>query len=160
MRAEISKRKAGVPAGLAALVLVLGGCARDSHEVEGFTLPAGDIERGKLAFVDLGCRQCHTVAGVELPEYHVPMRFQIELGGHVIKVKRYGELLTSVVNPSHDLAEQFVDTIKSDNKRPAESPMPDFNHTMTIAQLIDIIEFLHSRYSLLVPEYRGIVYGP
>lgn len=151
--------RSGATAALITITIMLAGCTSDTHTVAGFVLPSGDIERGKTAMVDLGCRQCHVVAAVELPAYAGPMRFHIELGGKVLKVKTYGDLLTSVVNPNHDLAEQFTATLKSAEKTQIESPMPDFNSTMSVQQLIDIVEFLHARYSLLVPEYQGIVYG-
>jgi hypothetical protein len=36
------------------------------------------------------------------------------------------------------------------------SPMPYFGEEMTVAELIDLIEFLHAQYTRLQPQYyRG-----
>ena len=144
---------------LACLVMLLTGCERESQHVSGFVLPSGDSERGKATFIDLGCRQCHHVAGVALPDHAGPMRFEITLGGEVMKVRRYGDLLNSIIYPNHELAEQYRESLQ-DGGNAAISPMPDFSNVMTVRQLIDVVEFLHGQYRLTLPEYEGVVLGP
>lgn len=138
-------------------VAVLAACGEDRPPVEGFVLPEGDIEQGKAAFLSLGCAQCHTVADtdIEPPEN---AEFQVRLGGRLIQVEHYGDLLTSIVNPSHRVAPQMRlqdDTGSEDGA--VVSPMPDFTGTMTVAQLIDVVEFLNSKYTQ-VPKYSGRYY--
>ena len=50
-------------------MLLMGVVACDSgpRSPVGFRLPEGNIERGKVAFLELRCYGCHRVAGIELP---------------------------------------------------------------------------------------------
>ncbi|WP_162883834.1 c-type cytochrome [Chromatocurvus halotolerans] len=150
-----------VPGARYGLVLLfistLAACSDDRPPVKGFVLPEGDIEQGKAAFLSLGCPQCHTVADsdIEQPEN---AEFQVRLGGRLIQVEHYGDLLTSIVNPSHRVAPQLRRQDDSGNDEGAVvSPMPDFTGTMTVTQLIDVVEFLHSKYTQ-VPKYSGRYY--
>ncbi len=151
---------------LAAAVLctLLAACSRDKPEqtADGFVLPKGSAERGQVVFVEQGCRQCHSVAGLELPAYDGVSSLQIELGGKRAKIKNYGDLLTSVVNPDHVLSDEYKRLLNKEEKARGDSPMPDFNSRLTVAQLMDLVQFLHSRYEELVPDYRGYryYYGP
>lgn len=137
------------------LVTALAACSEDRSPVKGFVLPEGDIEQGKTAFLALGCAQCHTVADsdIEQPEN---AEFQVTLGGRLIHVEHYGDLLTSIVNPSHRVAPQMQLQETGSEEGPI-SPMPDFTGDMTVAQLIDVVEFLHSKYTQL-PRYSGRYY--
>ena len=41
-------------------------------------------------------------------------------------------------------------------RKPVVSPMPYFGEEMTVAELIDLVEFLHAQYTKLQPQYyRG-----
>ena len=71
---------------------------------KGFVLPSGDNEKGKQAFIELKCHQCHTVAGELLPENVEPSMVKLHLGGEVYRVKTYGQLVTSVIHPNHNLS--------------------------------------------------------
>ncbi len=122
------------------------GCGQGPKSGKGFSLPEGDIERGQEAFVALHCHACHTVAGVELPEVKPEMDIKVRLGGEVAHISTYGELLTSIVNPSHKLASGYKrEDVTKDG---GESKMTNYNHAMTVQQLIDLIAFLQSRYTL------------
>ena len=57
--------------GVLALTALLSACGKQDSALtaDGFVLPDGDVERGKQVFLDLGCRQCHVVAGLDLPAY-------------------------------------------------------------------------------------------
>ena len=73
----------------------------------------------------------------------------VVLGGEVRQVKTYGALVTSIINPSHSLAPGYPkELITKDN----QSAMANFNDTMTVRQLIDLVAFLQSRYEFVPPE--------
>ena len=158
--------RSNLKTGLVLLMLTLlsSACSRDRAELQadGFVLPEGDVERGQAVFVTMGCRQCHVVAETELPAYDGTVSLQIELGGKRARIKDYGELLTSVVHPKHVIADEYQRLQNPEERERGDTPMPDFNSRMSVAQLIDLVQFLHSRYEELVPEYRGYqyYYGP
>ena len=124
------------------IVAGFSGCINNPKSSRGFRLPDGDAERGKQAFLTLKCNQCHKVEGVELP---APTSFNLTLGGEAVRVKTYGELVTSIISPSHVIAEQY----KKELAGASESPMPKFNHEMTVEQMIDLVAFLQPRYKLV-----------
>ena len=65
------------------------------------------------------------------------------------QVKTYGALVTAIINPSHSLAPGYPkELITKDN----QSAMANFNDTMTVRQLIDLVAFLQSRYKFVPPE--------
>ena len=64
-------------------------------------------------------------------------------------MKTYGELVTSIINPSHVLSPGYPKELITKNN---QSAMPNFNDTMTVRQLIDLVAFLQSRYELVLPE--------
>ena len=133
---------------LVLLIMFATGCGRKS--AIGFHLPDGDVEKGKAAFVALKCYSCHTVAGVETLPAAVTKHKPVAIGGEVARIKTYGELVTSVIDPSHRLSAQAKKDWEVDGKL---SPMPNFNRDMTVEQMIDLVAFLQSRYSQLVPLY-------
>jgi len=126
---------------------LLAGCNQSPKSSRGFRLPDGDVKKGKQAFLALKCNQCHKVEGVELP---APGSFNLTLGGETQRVRTYGELVTSIINPSHVISDQYQKEL-ADAK---ESPMPRFNHEMTVEQMIDLVAFLQSRYKLVEPPYE------
>ena len=145
-------------------VLLLAGCGGDPDPLtaDGFVLPKGNADHGLAVFLEQGCRQCHEVAGLELPAYDGVVSLQIELGGKRARIKDYGELLTSVVNPDHVLSDEYKKMLNKAEEAKSDSPMPDFTERLSVRDLINIVQFLHSRYEELVPEYRGYSYtiGP
>jgi len=150
----------GVPLTLSIFCLVVGlsGCADDSRApVKGFVLPTGDIDAGQQVFANVGCRYCHSVTDLELPPFKAEPVLNIELGGEVRKVKDYGELLTSIVNPGHTISYEHRSQLPKEADE-LESPMPNFNVELSVQDLIDLTEFLHSRYQALQPQYRGYQY--
>jgi len=140
-----------VGAAACSLMLLATSC-RGSKSGRGFHLPDGNIDNGRVAFVQLGCNQCHTVKGVELAKPAVPGPVQVELGGDVLRVKTYGQLVTSIVNPDHVVSRQYREKL-GDSAR-----MPDFRNTMTVTQMIDIVAFLHSTYTKIYPQYLDYSY--
>jgi mono/diheme cytochrome c family protein len=138
-------------AGVLTLAL-LPGCVQGPGSSRGFRLPEGDAEKGRETFTALQCHSCHQVDGVEgLP---APSSFNLTLGGETHRVKTYGELVTSVINPSHVVSHEYHAALVD-----AElSPMPEFNHLMTVEQMIDLVAFLQPRYKLVSPEMERMAY--
>ena len=134
---------------LAGLVLLLFGCQNTPKSSAGFRLPDGDVEQGKRAFIDLGCHTCHTVEGVtDLPAPTIQPPVPVTLGGEVAYVKTDGELVTSIVNPSHKIAAGY----RSEQVQRGEgSRMPTYGEVMTVRQMIDVVAFLQARYTVVRP---------
>jgi len=143
-------------------LLALAGVAAcggsDPLEVSGFVLPEGDIEAGKDVFVEHGCLRCHTVRDTEITSYEGERALEIPIGGPKPRMKHCGERLTAVVHPKHVITAEHRRLLEQQGQSGTVSPMPDFNEQLTVAELIDLVAFLHSRYSKLVPDYRGYRY--
>lgn len=136
-------------AGATLLLLAMPGCEPAPDSPKGFHLPDGNVERGQQTFITLGCIGCHTVEGADLPELDHRREVLVELGGKVIKVRTYGELITAIIHPSHDIAKGYDEEVVAPG---GQSRMTDFNPTMTIQQLIDLVAFLQSSYSKYLPD--------
>jgi L-cysteine S-thiosulfotransferase len=138
---------------LAFLAMLTAACV-NFRSSAGFRLPDGDPERGKTAFVELKCYTCHTVSGMDLAvrgKEYAYLR-SVVLGGETRRVKTYGELVTCIINPSHSLAKGYPRELITKN---GQSAMANFNDTLTVQQLIDLVAFLQSRYQLLPPQFPG-----
>ena len=122
-----------------------------------FPILSGDIERGQEAFLRLECNQCHVVSGVDLPVFSGPRPVTVELGGELYFAKTYGDLATSIINPDHVISEKYLDQLPREVRwRTSSSPMY-LKEDMKVTELIDIVAFLNSRYSLL-PGYTEYYY--
>ncbi|MCG8651555.1 MAG: hypothetical protein MI861_17065, partial [Pirellulales bacterium] len=106
-----------LPFSLAAVLILGAGCTTsDPKSGKGFTLPEGDAERGKETFVQLQCTSCHTVSGLEFEKPENSSEKMVVLGGEKPKVTTYGELVTSIINPSHRFAAGYdEEEIKADS---------------------------------------------
>ena len=135
--------------------LVLSACSQEQQPVQGFILPQGDVDKGKAIFVEAGCAQCHTVADSDI-EQPPGAAFHVKIGGEGRKVKHYGDLLTSIVNPDHKVSRVF--RVEDESGEGFSSPMPKFADTMTVTEMVDLVEFLHSTYQRSVPGYGGRYY--
>jgi hypothetical protein len=135
-----------VLSGLAAILLAstLTCCNSGTKSARGFRLPDGDEGKGKEAFVELKCYGCHKVEGVELPTPTVVGKTPVVLGGEVTRIRTYGDLVTSIINPSHRLSPRMKEEWAQASKL---SPMPQFNDKMTVSQMIDLVAFLQPRYT-------------
>ena len=128
--------------------VVLLGCSPGPQSAQGFRLPAGDAQAGRTAFEQLGCVSCHTVEGAEFPAAPEGA-IAVRLGGRVLRVRTYGELVTAIIHPSEDLAKGYPrETVAPDG----ESLMANYNETMTVRQLIDIVAFLQPTYVEYLPR--------
>lgn len=136
-------------------ILLFVGCTPDPKSGKGFTLPDGDIERGKTTFVTLQCHACHTVDGLEFEKPQQTDETMVALGGETPRVQTYGDLVTSIINPSHRFALGYED---EEIKAEGESRMRTYNDEMTITQLIDLVSFLQQHYK--VKTYQPTPYVP
>ncbi|UCH46444.1 MAG: cytochrome C [Betaproteobacteria bacterium] len=129
------------------------GCDPRPDSGKGFTLPEGDAEAGKANYIRLQCNACHTINGVDqiAAEGKTP-ELSIALGGEVTRVTTYGDLVTSIINPSHRLARGYPADVVSVN---GKSKMKNYNDVMTVSQLVDLVVFLESKYTL-VPYERTV----
>lgn len=127
---------------------LLTGCDLSVKSGKGFVFPEGDVARGKKAFVDMQCYECHRVAGIaDLPAPKVSPEKVVILGGEVTRLKTYGELVTSIIHPKYELSEKLHN--RSLYQEGKESPMRIVNDKITVAQLLDIVTFLQ-------PQFKGI----
>jgi hypothetical protein len=118
----------------------------------GVHLPQGDAVKGREAFVQLRCHACHEIEGFA-PPTPIVAATRVMLGGQTARIKTYGDLLTSIANPSHRLARGY----------PPEAVAPDgvplmtrirLNEVMTVQQLIDLAAFLQTLYEVVPPPIR------
>ena len=137
--------KARTPAWMALAALLASGCEVGPKSGAGLRLPDGDVGRGEIAFRELGCDRCHDVAGLAPPEGERPDPVVV-IGGTVSRVETYGELVTSIVNPSHELSRRYPAEAVSEGE--GVSRMESFNDVMTVSQLLDLTTFLQSKYEL------------
>ena len=143
-----------VSAILLALVAT-AGCEADRMSEKGFSLPEGNTLDGQQAFVYLHCYECHFIEGIEMPPVESDRQPFVQLGGQGSRVKTYGDLVTSIINPSHKLAPGYpLETIAEDS----QSKMPLYNGYMTVQELIDIVAFLQPHYEVVIPQYHYRVY--
>lgn len=140
-------RPISIAAALAGLCLTCG-CTPAPTSGKGFTLPTGDVEKGRAVFTEHNCQQCHKVADVEQPDED-EREMDIVLGGEVSRISTYGELVTSIINPSHKLAKGHLQEAVSED---GESKMTNYNDVLTITELIDLVAFLQSKYSIRPPD--------
>lgn len=130
-----------------AALLAAAGCA-GPRSGAGFRLPAGDPAAGRAAFVELKCHECHRVNGVDFPAPTVEPPVPVVLGGDVPHAKTDGDLVTSIINPSHRISGAYK---PEDVQRGGKSRMPDMTDAMTVHQLVDVVAFLQTRYTVVRP---------
>ena len=123
-------------------MFLVAGCGQS----RGFALPGGDVDAGQVAFSKFNCNACHSIGDLEFKgpagNVHIP------LGGEVSALKSYGELVTSVINPSHKIDDTFQQATQADGT----SKMKVYNEVMTVQELIDLVSFLQSNYEIKTPS--------
>ena len=123
-------------------VLCLSACEQVDQRENTIYLPEGDAAAGQETFVELGCVGCHSVVGADLPEA-AEAGSRVLLGSQNRRSLSYGQLVTSIVNPSHRLSPRYrSDQISEDG----ESLMARYNDVMTVTQLTDLAAFLQQHY--------------
>lgn len=147
-------------AAFALLVALLAACDRSPTSGHGFTLPEGDAVAGQKAFVALQCTDCHSIAARPDLREGVTPTMTLALGGETTKIQTYGDLVTSIINPSHAISKKYLDSGLTQN---GASAMRNYNDIMTVSQLVDIVTFLQEEtdYVLHTPmpthyPYYGI----
>lgn len=85
---------------------------------------------------------------MDLPKPTVEPPVPVVLGGVVSVEVTDGYLVTSIINPSYVLAPYPKEMITAGGK----SRMPDCGATMTVAQLVDTVALLQSRYTVVRPR--------
>jgi L-cysteine S-thiosulfotransferase len=137
--------------------LLLCACGlNDPKSERGFRLPDGDATAGRQAFIDLSCSTCHRVAGIAPPQ-HATSVASIALGGATTRVRTYGELVTSIINPSHRIAVvSEPSAVSADGKSLME--LAALNERMTVRQLTDLVAFLQTQYKVVPPPYNPYAY--
>lgn len=138
------------------MLLLLLGCDPSLRSKDAIHLPEGDAAKGKEHFIALGCVGCHTVLDAELPEPDLAGPVRVLLGSRTGRALSYGQLVTSIVNPSHRLSTRYPKKAVSVE---GTSLMAVYNDVMTIAQLTDIVAFLEAHYEKAArPGYKYPVY--
>lgn len=123
--------------------LLISSC---NGQARGFALPEGDIEKGIQTYQRLSCTECHSISGIEWKGGSDSLK--IHLGGEVSTQPTYGELVASVVNPSHKIARRFKQKTATEE---GLSKMKNYNEVMTVQELIDLVAFLQSEYDVKAP---------
>jgi hypothetical protein len=123
----------------------IAGCDTGPKGAVGFTLPNGDVERGKASYVSFRCNACHDSAEVPQLAESKTAGISIQLGGETTRIRTYGELVTSIINPSHRVARRNSREVTDES---GESRMVNFNDVMTVTQMIDLVAFVQSLYTL------------
>lgn len=144
---------------LASTVSLMAGCNLGEEWRNEIHLPAGDATRGEALFASVGCVSCHAVGDAELKEGAEAGAVRVRLGSETGRRMSYGQLVTSVVNPSHRLAPRY----SSENiAKDGESLMANYNDVLTISQLTDLVAYLQTHYEdVLRPgfQYPSYKYG-
>jgi len=123
--------------------LLISSC---NSQARGFALPEGDIEKGKVTYKRLACIECHSIPNIEWKGGKDNLK--IHLGGEVTSLKTYGDLVTSVINPSHKVASFYNQKTSTEG---GLSKMKNYNEVMTVQELIDLVTFLQSEYQVVSP---------
>jgi hypothetical protein len=128
------------------LIITIISCDTGPDSPRGFSLPQGDIAKGKTIFFKYECLSCHVLDGVEQPDIMNTNNISIRLGGKTTQVKTYAQLVTAIINPSHSFSRGYaLELIQKDDK----SLMKNFNDVMTVAELVDLVVFLQPHYELV-----------
>ena len=125
------------------IMLLVAGCDQQGR---GFALPPGDIDQGKYTFTMLRCNECHSISDIKWLGNKDSLN--VPLGGKTSRVKTYGELVTSVINPSHKIGEGYKQNVTDEE---GKSKMMIYNDIISVQELIDMVTFLQSEYKITAP---------
>ena len=131
-------------------VVFLLSCSQSPDSPRGFSLPEGDTAKGEILFKHFQCLSCHSLKGVEQPYLEKTLEKPIPLGGQVSRVKTYAELVTAIINPSHEIAVGFQHSECVVNGR---SKMTNYNDVMTVSELTDLVTYLQRHYEVKPQQY-------
>jgi mono/diheme cytochrome c family protein len=137
-----------------ALAALAGGCQSNLR----FSLPAGNAAAGKEVFAKYRCADCHVIAGMDNLRAGLEPQMTLPLGGETDSIQTYDDLLAAVVNPSHVISKKFPGVKVSEG---GQSRMPNHNDVMSVTELVNLVTFLQSQYTLKefepypYPDYWG-----
>ena len=134
--------------GLSLLCCLMSLAACDRQSPVGFRLPDGNPAAGQQAFVALRCNACHDVHGVNI-EYLGGVA-HVTLGGETTRVRTYGELVTSIINPSHRISPKNRDAGATAEGVSLMSYAYLYD-VMSVQQLVDLVTFLEPTYEIVQP---------
>lgn len=117
-----------------------GGCHGLRVDKSGIVLPPGDADRGKVAFRELKCHECHSVSGHEFPHPTVRPPVLVVLGTEDRAPGR-ATLINSIINPSHRIDPGIDRELVQTN---GASRMTFFSEILTVQQLSDLVSFLET----------------
>jgi hypothetical protein len=137
--------------------LTLFSCDKGVDSPRGFSLPKGNIETGKAVFLKYECLACHTLKGVVDNRIVKQKDIAITLGGAKTQIVTYAELVTSIINPSHKFSNQHLPKVKTSA---GKSKMKVFNDVMTVTELVDLVSFLQTNYTLTPYKKTKYQYYP
>lgn len=151
-----NKRKPGWLFGHGLVWILIVGLAIATacqNQARGFVLPEGDVALGKQTFANLYCNDCHSISDIAWSGSEAAGNIHIKLGGDVTSLKTYGELLTSIINPSHKISKKYQR--EQDVTLPggqSKMELYNYNEVMTVKELVDLVTFLQSEYNVIVPK--------
>lgn len=130
------------------------GCAPTPQSALGFRLPDGDAAKGEMNFHAIGCKSCHSLASASAQPVE---QDRVVLGGEVTRVKTYGDLVTSIINPSHRVGPKTPASMRMDDGV-SLMEVAMLNDRLTITELIDLVAFLQAQYEVVPPNVEPYVY--
>jgi len=136
---------------LTAVVTLTTGCDSGVESPRGFSLPEGDVNNGKAVFIKYQCLSCHQLEGIDPTGVIDNPELSVKLGGKSTKVKTYADLVTSVINPSHKIAKEYL---KLQVQVGSISKIKNYNDLMTVTELVDLIVFLQPHYKVF-PNFKS-----
>ncbi|MAW79923.1 MAG: cytochrome C [Parvularcula sp.] len=131
------------------LATMITACDLSPTSSHGFRLPDGDAEAGRQVFIDKKCSSCHVIEGMEDLREGLAIENTVPIGGMTTKVDTYGQLVTSIINPSHRISRAYRSEAYSEE---GESKMRNYNDELTVSELIDLVAFLQAQYAEF-PDY-------
>jgi sulfur-oxidizing protein SoxX len=131
----------------------LTACDMGPKSSAGFTLPDGNAERGRHNYIKFRCNLCHDSEDVPQLKSDDAPDISVALGGETTRIRTYGELVTSIINPSHRVARRSSPELADES---GHSRMLNFNDVMTVTEMIDLVAFVQSSYRL--SPYKPSVY--
>jgi hypothetical protein len=137
------------------LVSGMAACSYGPDSPKGFSLPEGSVAKGEKVFMQYQCQACHSLEGYEDDSLIKEFDTTIPLGGTSSMVKTYGQLVTSVINPSHKLAARSQSIEEKITNDDGSSKMRVFNDVMTVQELIDLVAFLQPQYKVQPITYTN-----
>lgn len=138
------------------IIVVLGlitiGCNSGPDSPRGFSLPEGNIDKGKTVIFRHSCLSCHSLEGMEAEVASVEKELEerVPLGGRSMRVTTYAELVTSIINPSHRISKAHKSYTTNED---GTSVMRNYNDVLTVTELIDVVSYLQPKYEVAPYTY-------